>query len=209
MITSQHRLVTFAAALCFFLLPLSIQAQTGKSAPKTDYSKAIFAGGCFWCMEEAFDKVPGVVATTSGYSGGHTKNPTYEEVSGGNTGHAESVLVEYDPKKTTYQKLLDAFWHNVDPTQRDGQFCDHGPQYRTAIFYIGEKQKQLAEASKAALRKSKPFKGDIVTQIAPAGTFYPAEEYHQNFYEKNPIRYKFYKTGCGRAARLKELWDKG
>jgi len=175
-------------------------------APKPATAKAIFAGGCFWCMEPPFDKTDGVIATISGYTGGKKVNPTYEEVSSGTTGHAESVQVEYDPKKVSYEKLLDVFWHNVDPTQKDGQFCDHGNQYRTAIFVANDEQKKLAEASKAALMKSKPFKGDIVTEIVPATTFYPAEDYHQDYYLKNPVRYKFYRTGCGRDARLKELW---
>ena len=169
-------------------------------------AKATFAGGCFWCMEEAFDKVPGVIATTSGYMGGQTKNPTYEQVSTGRTGHAEVVQVEYDPAKVTYEKLLDVFWRNIDPTQKDAQFCDHGSQYRSAIFYHDDEQRRLAEASRAALARNKPFKGEIVTQIAKADVFYPAEGYHQDYYQKNPVRYKFYKTGCGREARLQELW---
>jgi peptide-methionine (S)-S-oxide reductase len=175
-------------------------------APPAGLAKATFAGGCFWCMEPPFDVLDGVVSTTSGYTGGQKVNPTYQEVSGGATGHAESVEVLYDPKKVSYEKLLDVFWHNVDPTQKDGQFCDHGNQYRTAIFVHDDDQKRLAEASKAALVKSKPFKGDIVTEIVPASTFYPAEDYHQDYYRKNPVRYKFYRTGCGRDARLKELW---
>lgn len=170
--------------------------------------KATFAGGCFWCMEEALDKVDGVVSTTSGYTGGRQSNPTYEEVSAGGTGHAESVEVLYDPAKVGYAKLLEVFWRNIDPTTPNRQFCDHGNQYRSAIFYHNETQKQLAEESKRALDKSKPFKEPIVTEIAPASAFYPAEEYHQNFYEKNPIRYKFYKYNCGRAQRLQELWGK-
>jgi peptide-methionine (S)-S-oxide reductase len=160
-------------------------------------------------MEEAFDPVPGVLATTSGYMGGHVKNPTYEQVSTGTTGHAEVVQVEYDPGKVTYEKLLEVFWHNIDPTQKDGQFCDYGSQYRSAIFYHDEEQRRLAEASKAALVSSKRFKGAIVTEIVKAGEFYPAESYHQDFYLKNPVRYKFYKTGCGREARLRQLWGKG
>jgi len=175
------------------------------AAPGTT-AKATFAGGCFWCMEPPYDKLDGVIATTSGYTGGKKVNPTYREVSAGGTGHAEAVQVEYDPKKVSYEKLLDVFWHNVDPTQKDGQFCDHGAQYRTAIFVHDDAQKAAAEASKAALAKSKPFKGDIVTEIVPASTFYPAEDYHQDYYMKNPVRYKFYRTGCGRDARLQELW---
>jgi peptide-methionine (S)-S-oxide reductase len=141
---------------------------------------ATFAGGCFWCMEEAFDKVPGVVATTSGYMGGQTKNPTYEQVSTGRTGHAEVVQVEYDTAKVTYEKLLDAFWRNIDPTQKDAQFCDHGSQYRSAIFYHSEEQRRLAESSRKTIAANQPFKGEIVTQLAKADAFYPAEGYHQD-----------------------------
>jgi peptide-methionine (S)-S-oxide reductase len=183
----------------------SAQAQ-GPVAGKPTAAKATFAGGCFWCMEEALDKVPGVAATISGYMGGKTKNPTYEQVSGGSTGHAEVVQVEYDPKKVSYEKLLDVFWRNIDPTQKDAQFCDQGSQYRSGIFYHDAEQRKLAEASKAALVKNKPFKGEIATEITAASQFYPAEAYHQDYYQKNPVRYKFYKTGCGREARLKELW---
>lgn len=188
-------------------VPAAAQAQP-KPAAKTATAKATFAGGCFWCMEEAYDPVPGVISTVSGYMGGKTRNPTYEQVSGGRTGHAEIVQVEYDPSKVSYAKLLEVFWRNVDPTQKDAQFCDHGSQYRTAIFFHDDEQKKLAEASKAALRKSKPFKGEIVTEITKAPEFYPAEGYHQDFYLKNPVRYKFYKSGCGREARLQQLWGK-
>jgi peptide-methionine (S)-S-oxide reductase len=188
-----------------FLLPACAPAAPATPASAAP-AQAVFAGGCFWCMEGPFDVLPGVISTTSGYTGGHTKNPTYEEVSTGRTGHAEAVLVRYDPKVVSYEKLLDVFWHNIDPTQHDGQFCDHGTQYRTAIFYADDEQRRLAEASRNALMKSKPFKGDIVTEIAKAGAFYPAEDYHQDFYKKNPTRYKFYRAGCGRDARLKELW---
>jgi len=175
-------------------------------AEKAITAKATFAGGCFWCVEEAFDKVPGVVATISGYIAGHTRNPTYEQVSGGRTGHTEAVQVEFDPKRVSYEKLLDVFWRNIDPTQKDAQFCDQGSQYRSGIFYHDAEQRKLAEASKAALMKNKPFKGDIVTEITRASEFYAAEDYHQDYHLKNPVRYKFYKTGCGREARLKELW---
>lgn len=188
-------------------LALTAQAQTPNPASGSAASaKAIFAGGCFWCVEEAYDKVPGVISTTSGYVGGQTKNPTYEQVSTGRTGHAEAVQVVYDPVKVSYEKLLDVFWRNIDPTQRDAQFCDHGSPYRSGIFYIDETQMKLAVTSKTALVKSKPFKGEIVTEITKATEFYPAEDYHQGYHQKNPIRYKFYKTGCGREARLKELW---
>jgi peptide-methionine (S)-S-oxide reductase len=177
---------------------------TAQAAKPASVAKATFAGGCFWCEEEAFDHVPGVLATTSGYTGGTKKNPSYEEVSAGGTGHAESVEVTYDPTKVSYEKLLDAFWHNVDPLVKDRQFCDVGHQYRSAIFYRNDTEKRLAEASKAEVQKR--FKQPIQTEIVPAGPFYPAEEYHQDFYKKNPLRYKFYRTGCGRDRRLQELW---
>lgn len=180
---------------------------TAQAKPKTG-AKATFAGGCFWCMEEAFDKVPGVISTTSGYIGGQVKNPTYEQVSTGQTGHAEAVQVEYDPAKTSYEKLVEIFWRNIDPTQRDAQYCDHGSQYRSAIFYQDDEQKRIADTSRAALQKNKPFRGEIVTEITKASEFYPAEAYHQDFHLKNPVRYKFYKTGCGREERLQQLWGK-
>jgi len=166
---------------------------------------ATFAGGCFWCMEPPFDKLPGVTATISGYTGGRTVNPTYEQVSSGSTGHAEAVQVVYDPKKVTYEKLLEVFWVNIDPTVKDRQFCDSGNQYRTGIFYGDDAQRKAAEASKAALAKTNP-RLTILTPIEMAGAFYPAEEHHQDFYRKNPVRYNLYRTGCGRDARLKELW---
>jgi peptide-methionine (S)-S-oxide reductase len=175
-------------------------------AAPANRATAIFAGGCFWCEETAFEGVPGVVAVISGYTGGQVPNPTYEQVSSGVTGHAESVQVIYDPSKITYPKLLDIFWHNVDPFQANGQFCDHGNQYRSAIFYKDEAQHKAAEESKARLEDEARFKGKIVTQIVSASTFYPAEEYHQDFYKKNPVRYYSYRTGCGRDARLKEIW---
>jgi peptide-methionine (S)-S-oxide reductase len=173
---------------------------------ETNLEKATFAGGCFWCMEHPFDEIPGVVSVTSGYTGGRKKNPTYEEVSAGGTGHAESVQVVYDPAKVTYDKLLNIFWHNIDPTAKDRQFCDSGHQYRSAIFYHNEEQHRLALQSKALLEKNKTFKEPVVTEIIQATEFYPAEDYHQHYYKKNPIRYKFYRTSCGRDRRLKELW---
>lgn len=176
-----------------------------KAAP-TATSRAIFAGGCFWCMEAPFDKLDGVISTTAGYTGGSKKDPTYKEVSAGITGHTEAVEIVFDPGKVTYQKLLDVFWHNIDPTTKDAQFCDHGSQYRSGIFYLDEGQKSAALTSKAALEKNKSFKGAIVTEITAATQFYPAEEYHQDYYRKNPIRYNYYRTGCGRDARLKDLW---
>ena len=168
--------------------------------------KATFAAGCFWCTEEAFDKVPGVLSTTSGYMGGKKKNPTYNEVSTGGTGHTEVVQVEYDPAKVSYEKLLETFWLNHDPTARDRQFCDAGSQYRPEIFYYTDEQKRLAEASKAKWEKEKPFRQPIVTPITQAGEFWPAEDYHQDYYKKNPTQYRFYVTGCGRYSRLDSLW---
>jgi peptide-methionine (S)-S-oxide reductase len=167
---------------------------------------ATFAGGCFWCMEHPFDQLPGVLSVTSGYTGGHLKQPTYEQVSAGGTGHTESVQVVYDPAKIDYTKLLDVYWHNIDPLTSNAQFCDHGTQYRSAIFYHDEEQRRRAEESKQALEASGRFKAPIVTEIVPASEFYPAEEYHQHYYRKNPVRYKFYRWNCGRDQRLKQLW---
>jgi peptide-methionine (S)-S-oxide reductase len=168
--------------------------------------KATFAGGCFWCMEDVLDRLDGVVTTTSGYIGGQKGNPTYEEVSAGGTGHAEAVQITYDGAKVDYEKILELFWRNIDPTTPNKQFCDVGSQYRAAIFYHDQTQKRLAEDSKKMVERTKKFSEPIVTEIIPASEFYPAEEYHQNFYQKNPIRYKFYKYSCGRAQRLQELW---
>ena len=197
-----------AAMLLGFTIAGHAQAPkpAAKAAPNPAHTRAIFAGGCFWCMEPPYDKLDGVVSTTSGYIGGQKKNPTYEEVSIGRTGHTEAVEVVYDPKKVSYQKLLEVFWRNIDPTVKNQQFCDSGSQYRTGIFYRDDEQKRLAEASKAALEKNKPFKAQIVTEITRAAVFYPAEDYHQDYYLKNPVRYKFYLNGCGRYARLKQLW---
>jgi len=180
------------------------------SAPKTAF--AIFAGGCFWCMEPPFDALDGVLSTTSGYTGGRVENPSYEQVSEGGTGHLEAVRIGYDPARVSYQKLLDVFWHNVDPLDGGGQFCDRGSQYESAIFVADAEQRRLAEASKQALEQSNPFgrqnKLDlpIATGILPASAFYPAEEYHQDYASKNPFRYRFYRSGCGRDARLKAIW---
>ena len=199
-----RRSLAVLASLFFALagVPALAQAPAGKPALAT------FAGGCFWCVEEAFDKVPGVISTTSGYIGGSKQHPTYEEVSAGVTGHAEAVQVAYDPAKVSYETLLDVFWHNIDPTVKDRQFCDSGSQYRSAIFVHDDAQRKAAEASKAAIEKSKPFKEPIVTPIVLAGRFWPAEDYHQDYHLKNPVRYKYYKTGCGREARLQQLWGK-
>ncbi|MHB1217285.1 MAG: peptide-methionine (S)-S-oxide reductase MsrA [Alphaproteobacteria bacterium] len=167
---------------------------------------AIFAGGCFWCMEQPFDVLPGVSATISGYTGGTKESANYSTVSSGTTGHYEAVKVEYDPAKVSYEKLLEVFWHNIDPGNSTGQFCDTGPQYRTAIFFTDEAQKKAAEDSKAALAKSGKLKGPIATEILPAATFYPAEDYHQDYYVKSKAKYEFYRFGCGRDARLKVIW---
>lgn len=194
--------LTFTALLLGSATLASAQAPTVKTA------KATFAGGCFWCMEAPYDKLPGVTSTISGYIGGTVKNPTYEQVSTGRTGHTEAVQVEYDPAKVSYEKLLEVFWANIDPTVKNAQFCDHGSQYRSGIFYHDDTQRKLAEASKTTLDKTKPFKQPIVTEITRASEFYAAEDYHQDYYQKNPVRYKLYRNGCGRDARLKELWGK-
>ena len=167
---------------------------------------ATFAGGCFWCMEPPYDKLDGVSATISGYIGGSTADPTYQEVSAGGTGHAEAVQVTYDPAKVSYEELLEVFWRNVDPLDAGGQFCDRGDQYRTGIFVHDDEQRRLAEGSKQALEESGRFEQPIVTEIEEAGRFYPAEDYHQDYYEKNPVRYNFYRWNCGRDARLEQLW---
>ena len=181
---------------------------TSQAATDVAPGKAYFAGGCFWCMEEAFEKVDGVSSVISGYMGGTVANPSYEAVSAGRTGHAEAVEVVYDPAKVSYQKLLDAFWLNVDPVTPNAQFCDHGNQYRSAIFFQTDEEKRASDTSKQAIEQAKRFKEPIVTQIVTASQFYPAEEYHQDFYKKNPVRYKFYKYNCGRAQRLDALWGK-
>jgi peptide-methionine (S)-S-oxide reductase len=197
--------VLAAGPLLFALVAASVAAPESADDGAT-LEKATFAGGCFWCMEHPFDELPGVVSVTSGYTGGHTKNPTYEEVSSGSTGHAEAVQVVFDPKKVSYRKLLEVYWRNIDPTNPDGQFCDIGTQYRAAIFHHGEGQRKAAGESLAELEKDRPFREKIVTLIVPAAEFWPAEEYHQHYYRKNPLRYRFYRAGCGRDARLKQLW---
>ena len=187
-------------------------AQTATpSAATGERAVATFAGGCFWCVEADFDKVKGVISTTSGYTGGQTPNPTYKQVSGGSTGHAEAVEIVYDPKVVSYEKLLRHFWRNIDPLAKDRQFCDAGTEYRTAIFFHDDEQRRLAEASKKELEASGRFKSPIQTQIVPATQFYKAEEYHQDFYLKNATKYKFYRFNCGRDRRLEELWgtDRG
>jgi peptide-methionine (S)-S-oxide reductase len=191
-------------AAAFALVAASALAQT-PPAPGAA-AKAIFAGGCFWCVESDFDKVPGVLSTTSGYTGGTVANPSYEQVSSKRTGHAEAVEIAYDPSKVSYEQLLDRYWHSIDPTTKDAQFCDHGTPYRTVIFAIDAAQLKAAKASLDALQKNKPFKEPIVTEIVTARPFYPAEDYHQDYYKKNPLRYQYYRSACGRDARLKQLW---
>ncbi|MBL8329295.1 MAG: peptide-methionine (S)-S-oxide reductase MsrA [Rubrivivax sp.] len=199
-------LIRSAAGLAAALAMIApAAAQTPNAAPQQT-ARAIFAGGCFWCVEADFDKVKGVLRTTSGYIGGTVANPSYEQVSGKRTGHAEAVEIVYDPQRVTYDELLQYFWRTTDPTAKDRQFCDVGTPYRHAIFAVGELQLKAAQASRAALETSKPFKEPIVTEISLAGAFYPAEEYHQDYYKKNPLRYQYYRSGCGRDARLKSLW---
>jgi peptide-methionine (S)-S-oxide reductase len=190
------------AAIILILAGLAHGAEPNRDS--TPPAKATFAGGCFWCMEPPYDELEGVISTISGYTGGTKKNPTYEQVSAGTTGHTEAVEVTYDPKKVSYEKLLDVFWRNIDPLTANAQFCDSGSQYRSAIFYHDQTQKALAEASKKRLQDR--FKQPIVTEIVRASEFYPAEDYHQDYYKKNPIRYKIYRYGCGRDSRLQELW---
>ena len=188
-----------------FLALLGLTAPLLASQPRPSLEEATFAGGCFWCLEEALEKIPGVVSAVSGYTGGTKKNPTYEEVSEGRTGHTEAVRIRFDSTKVTYATILEAFWRNIDPLDADGQFCDRGSQYRAAIFPHDDRQRALADASKQALLASGRFKS-IVTEITPAGPFYVAEGYHQDYYKKNPIQYRFYKFSCGRERRLAALW---
>lgn len=199
----MKRWPSLAAATLLALLATLAGAQ---SAAPASTAKATFAGGCFWCVEADFDKVPGVLSTTSGYTGGNVANPSYEQVSSKRTGHAEAVEVVFDPTKVSYEKLVEHFWRTIDPTTKDAQFCDHGSPYRTAIFANNEAQLKIAQASLEALKKSKPFKEPIVTEIVSAGPFYKAEDYHQDYYKKNPVRYQYYRSACGRDARLKQLW---
>lgn len=189
-----------------FALFILLAATLGYAQDSPNVRTAIFAGGCFWCMEPPYDKVNGVLETTSGYSGGHVKNPTYDQVSAGGTGHAEVIQVKYDANKVSYSDLLNIFWHNVDPFDAGGQFCDRGDQYRAEIFYGNEEEKQLAEESKKKVEAELGKK--VVTQIKPTATFYPAESYHQDYYQRNPLRYKYYRYRCGRDQRLEEIWGK-
>jgi peptide-methionine (S)-S-oxide reductase len=183
----------------------TMAAADSPAPPAGRDATAIFAGGCFWCVEADFEKLPGVIAAESGYTGGEEKNPTYQQVSAGRTGHAEAVRVRYDPAQISYGQLLTHFWRNIDPTVKNRQFCDNGAQYRTAIYYQNQAQREAALASRATLEKEKRF-ARIETEVTAAGTFYPAEQYHQDYYKKNPVRYKFYRHNCGRDARLRELW---
>jgi peptide-methionine (S)-S-oxide reductase len=191
--------------LLFLLAAGAAPAET-PSEPPAGMAVATFAGGCFWCVEEAFDAVDGVQSTTSGYTGGETVDPTYEQVTAGDTGHAEAVRVVYDPQVVSYRRLLDVFWHNIDPTVENRQFCDVGSQYRSAIFYHGEEQLRLARETRNAIEESGVLPGPVKTEITPAGAFYVAEDYHQNYHQENPIRYKWYTSGCGRYDRLETLW---
>jgi len=188
--------------------PAPSKATPAASAPAGPTEIATFAGGCFWSVENAFEGVPGVRSVVSGYTGGHLANPRYEDVGSGTTGHAESVEIRFDPRRVTYAQLLDRYWHFIDPMQEDGQICDHGDEYRTAIFWHDDRQRQLAEASKKRIAATSGFKRPIVTEIVPATPFYPAEDYHQDFAKKNPLRYNAYRMGCGRDRRLDELWGK-
>jgi peptide-methionine (S)-S-oxide reductase len=201
-VKAPHCLWAALASACLFALAGSAMAQAQPAAT----AKAVFAGGCFWCVESDFDKVDGVLSTTSGYTGGTTVNPSYEQVSAKITGHAEVVEIVFDPAKVSYEKLVEHFWRTIDPTTKDRQFCDAGSPYRTAIFTQDAAQLKAAQASRAALEKTKPFKDAIVTEIVQGGVFYPAESYHQDYYKKNPVRYKYYRSSCGRDARLKQLW---
>ncbi len=201
-----HNFIILAIGLIF--IPLSFVYAADKQEGTVEQGRAIFAGGCFWCVEADFDKVPGVIKTTSGYTGGNTKNPTYKQVTYGKTGHYEAVEIIYDPKKVTYEKLLYHFWRTVDPTDGGGQFCDRGHSYKTAIFAVTPEQLKLAEASKKEIDASKVLKKPIVTPIINIGEFYNAEGYHQDYYKKNPRRYAYYRYGCGRDGRLQRLWGK-
>ncbi len=195
-----------ALLVCALLAAGASADESSPSVGEAPPAKATFAGGCFWCMEPPFDKLDGVLSTISGYTGGRKPNPTYPEVSAGGSGHAEAVQVAFDPSKISYEELLEVFWRNIDPTTPDGQFCDTGDQYRTGIFYHGETQRHLAEQSKKKLEAAGVLDRPIVTEITSAGVFWPAEEYHQDYYRKNPVRYKLYRYGCGRDRRLEELW---
>ncbi len=202
----------------FLRILLAVFALSGMAAASAEsaggemqppLATAVFAGGCFWCMEPPFDKLGGVVSTTSGYTGGRTSSPTYEQVSAGGTGHLEAIRVVYDPNRIDYARLLDVFWRNVDPLDAGGQFCDRGGQYRSAIFYETDEQRQLAERFKAELQAPERLGRSVATEILPASPFYPAEDNHQDYYQKNPFRYSIYRFNCGRDRRLEEVWGDG
>ncbi len=205
-IFNNFRWTLLALVLIFIGSWLFAEKMQAASETSNQTATAIFAGGCFWCMEPPFDKLEGVIATTSGYTGGHTENPTYKQVSSDITGHYEALQVTYDPSIVDYATLLNVFWHNVDPLDAKGQFCDKGKSYRTAIFYNSDEQKELAQTSKKELVDSNYFKEKVVTVIEEVKTFYPAEGYHQDYYQKSPVKYKYYRFACGRDNRLKELW---
>jgi peptide-methionine (S)-S-oxide reductase len=192
--------------LGLFITPVIAAKQETTSLPVHETKTAIFAGGCFWCMEPPFDKLDGVISTTPGYTAGHKENPTYREVSAGSTGHTEAIEIKYDPERISYTELLNIFWKNIDPVAVDRQFCDAGSQYRAGIYYLDATQEAEAKRSLQALTENKPFAGEITTEILPASKFYPAEDYHQDYYQKNPLRYKYYRFACGRDQRLQEIW---
>lgn len=198
--------LAFLLALSLFAAAVFAADPENTSASEQRNETAIFAGGCFWCMEPPFDKLNGVISTISGYTSGHKKNPTYKEVSAGHTGHAEAIQIVFDPQKISYSKLLDVFWRNIDPVAVDRQFCDSGSQYRSGIYFLNKTQEIAAKQSLKQLQETKPFEEKIATEVVAASTFYPAEEYHQNYYIKNPLRYKYYRYSCGRDQRLTELW---
>lgn len=192
--------------LTYLILSLATLVTTQSAHAQDATETAVFAGGCFWCTESDYEKVEGVIKAESGYTGGFTENPTYKQVTRENTGHFEAVKVVYDPSKVSYAELVDYFWYTIDPTDPRGQFCDKGSSYRSAIFYADDKQKAISESSLAEIKANKPFKADIVTQLLPLQTFYLAEEYHQDYYLKSPIKYGYYRSRCGRDNRIKSLW---
>ena len=200
----SRKILTLPGSLLGITLLLFSFSPLNSNASKS--AQAIFAGGCFWCMEQPFDALDGVLDTVSGYTGGHVVNPDYREVSSGKTGHTEAIQVTYDPDKVSYQELLKVFWHNIDPLDGGGQFCDRGSQYRSEIFTANQEERKLAEMSRQQLVDNDLFDKPIATRITEASTFYPAESYHQNYYQTNPTRYKFYKWNCGRQQRLDEVW---
>ena len=197
--------ISFALLFNLIFTPLFTNAIAG-ALPDNHQQTAIFAGGCFWCMEPPFDKIDGVLSTTSGYTSGHQKNPTYREVSAGGSGHTEAIQIVYNPEKVSYNELLEVFWKNIDPVAVNRQFCDAGTQYRSGIYYLNQDQQTAAKTSLQQLQQNKPFQEEIATEIVAASIFYPAEDYHQDYYLKNPIRYKFYRYRCGRDQRLEQLW---